>query len=170
MVVLFTLLCLLITNPSIAAEEKQDNLKTEPEQTLKKKEKPKAVFYELVNDNIKPDSDEFYVSSIYKIQDTPRALIKRSTNKRAGDLYVHFNEYGIGDSIGTDYKIADIDTKRKEIIVEHTTEENKFYGLTVSYGKAKSRLVPKPNYKPAETSAPSEATEAETKKTKSDAS
>ncbi len=147
MVVVFVLLCLSVISPVFAEEIEKKPAQEETVQVLKEKVAPKAVFYELVSDNIKPESDEFYVSSIFKIKNIPRALIKRSTNKRAGDLYVHFNEYGIGDEIGADYKIADIDTIRKEIIIQHTSEKNKFYGLTVSYGKAKSKLVLKPNYK-----------------------
>jgi len=113
-------------------------------QTLANKPLAEDEFYELVNDNLKPDTDEFYVSSIFTIKGKPRALIKRSINKRASDLHVNNSEYGIGDYLGPGYRIKDISFSRKEVLVlEESTGD--LYGLTVSYGDAKSRLTKKTN-------------------------
>jgi hypothetical protein len=102
----------------------------------------KGEFYELVHDNLKPDTDEFYVSSIFTIKGKPKALIKRSINKRASDLHVNNCEYGIGDYLAPGYKIKDISFSKKEVLVlEESSGE--IYGLTVSYGDAKSRLTKK---------------------------
>jgi len=107
---------------------------------------PKALghgeFYELVHDNLRPDTDEFYVGSIFTIKGKPKALIKRSINKRASDLYINYSEYGIGDYLAPGYKIKDISFSKKEVLVlEESSGEA--YGLTVSYGDAKSRLTKK---------------------------
>jgi hypothetical protein len=111
----------------------QNTTKITPEQ---------GEFYELVHDNLKPNSDEFYVGSIFTIKGKPKALIKRSINKRASDLYINYSEYGIGDYLAPGYKIQDISFSKKEVLV---IEENSgdIYGLTVSYGDAKSRLTKK---------------------------
>lgn len=106
------------------------------------KPQPKGEFYELVHDNLRPDTDEFYVSSIFTIKGHPRALIKRSINKRAGDLYVNNIEYGIGDKLAPGYSIKNIDFRTKEVIVLEEASGD-LYGLTVTYGDAKSRLVKK---------------------------
>jgi hypothetical protein len=106
--------------------------------------KPLAVgeFYELVNDNLRPNSDEFYVSSIFTIKGKPKALIKRSINKRASDLYINNCEYGIGDYLAPGYKIKDISFTKKEVLVLEESSGD-IYGLTVTYGDAKSRLTKK---------------------------
>lgn len=113
-------------------------------QSLPNKPLADGEFYELVHDNLRPDTDEFYVSSIFTIKGKPRALIKRSINKRASDLYVNNSEYGIGDYLGTGFKIKEISFSKKEVLViEESTGD--IYGLTVTYGDAKSRLTKKTN-------------------------
>jgi len=99
-------------------------------------------FYELVHENLKPDYDEFYVSSIFTIKGKPRALIKKSINKRSSDLYINNSEYGIGDYLGPGFRIKDINFSKKEVLVmEESTGE--LYTLNVTYGNAKSRLTRK---------------------------
>jgi hypothetical protein len=120
-----------------AQEEFESTTKTFTPKTLGHGE-----FYELVHDNLRPDTDEFYVGSIFTIKGKPKALIKRSINKRASDLYINYSEYGIGDYLATGYKIKDISFSKKEVLVlEESSGE--IYGLTVSYGDAKSRLTKK---------------------------
>lgn len=104
--------------------------------------KPLAEFYELVHDNLRPGTDEFYVSSIFTIKGKPKALIKRSINKRASDLYVNNSEYGIGDYLAPGYRIKDISFSKKEVLVLEESSGD-LYGLTVTYGDAKSRLTKK---------------------------
>jgi len=102
----------------------------------------KGEFYELVHDNLKPNSDEFYVGSIFTIKGKPKALIKRSVNKRASDLYINYSEYGIGEYLAPGYKIIDISFSKKEVLVLEESSGD-VYGLTVTYGDAKSRLTKK---------------------------
>ncbi len=109
-------------------------------------EPPKPIYYELVQDNLKPEPDEFYVDSIFTIQGKPKASIARSQNKRAGELYDSYVTYGIGDYIAEGLKIHDIDIRLKEVVVvKEATQE--YYVLTISYGTATSRLI-KINYQP----------------------
>lgn len=115
--------------------------------TTPKAEPEKPVYYELVQDNLKPDPDEFYVNSIFDIQGKPKASIARSQNKRAGDLYDSYVTYGIGDYIAADLKIEYIDPRLKEIIVVRESSKQ-YYVLTMSYGTATSRLARIKNYKP----------------------
>jgi len=102
----------------------------------------KPRYYPLVDAKIRPDLDEFYVSSIYSIGEHPKALIKQSTNTRTGALFSSALEYGVGDKLGDDHVIVDIRTgERKDVIVENIKTQNKYF-LRVNYGAAKSRLVP----------------------------
>ena len=112
----------------------------------KKAEPEKPVYYELVQDNLKPDPDEFYVNSIFDIQGKPKT-IARSQNKRAGDLYDSYVTCGIGDYIADGLRIEYIDPRLKEIIVVRDATKE-YYVLTMSYGTATSRLARIKNYKP----------------------
>jgi hypothetical protein len=119
-----------------------DDMSNSRVQTLPNKPLAEGEFYELVHDNLKPGTDEFYVSSIFTIKGKPKALIKRSINKRASDLYVNNSEYGIGDYLAPGYKIKDISFSKKEVLVLEESSGD-LYGLTVTYGDAKSRLTKK---------------------------
>ncbi|MDA0772627.1 MAG: hypothetical protein O3C63_06755 [Cyanobacteria bacterium] len=107
----------------------------------------KPIYYELVLENMRPDADEFYVNSIFTIKGRPKATIARSVNKRAGDLYQNYVSFGIGDYIADNIKIIDIMPKLKELIVLDETRYE-YYGLTMGYGTAVSRLIHKPGYTP----------------------
>lgn len=106
----------------------------------------KPVFYELIQDNLKPEPNEFYLSMLFGNQDRPLALIKRSTNSRASEVYSESVAYTIGDNIADDYVIDFIDLKRKEVIVKKIST-GEYYSLLLSYGNAVSRLFKKQNYK-----------------------
>lgn len=113
---------------------------------LGKKDKPIKLF-ELVNDNLRPEPDEFYLSTIYGSNKNPRALIKRSNNVRAGELFTGTVEYKVGDKISADYKIYDIDFQQREVIVKHLYSDE-YFALKLSYGAAKSKLIKKYDYVP----------------------
>lgn len=110
----------------------------------------KPVYYELIHENLRPDTNEFYLSTIYGTTEHPRALIKRSQNLRAGDLYNGNVEYGIGDNIADDLTIVEINFRQREVVVQDT-KTKEYYGLKLSYGQAVSRLVKKSNYVPPTT-------------------
>ena len=103
--------------------------------------------YELAQDHVKPDYNEFYLSTIFGNSKNPRALIKRSNNIRAGNLFSEAVEYKIGDPLNETFKIVDIDFKKREVIVKdiHTKE---YFSLKLSYGDATSRLIKNFDYKP----------------------
>ena len=103
-------------------------------------ESTKPVYYELVQENLKPEPDEFYVNSIFTIKNKPKVSIARSQNKRAGELYDSYVNYGIGDYITNEFKIENIDPRLKEVIVVKEPT-NEYYVLTMSYGTATSRLT-----------------------------
>lgn len=103
------------------------------------------IFYELVSDNIRPDPDEFYVTSIYGRPENPRVLIKRSTNLRSSDLYTEAISFGIGDDLSPDLLIENIDLKEREVIIKKKSTGD-FFSLKLSYGDGVSRLIPKSNY------------------------
>lgn len=105
----------------------------------------KPIYYELIHETLRPDANEYYLSTIYGTAEHPRALIKRSQNLRAGDLYTSNVEYGLGDEIAEGLKIVEINFRHREVIVQDI-KTNTFYGLGLSYGKAVSRLIRKPNY------------------------
>lgn len=115
----------------------------EEEGELKSDKKP--IYYELIHETLRPDSNEFYLSTIYGTSKNPRALIKRSQNARAGELYTGNVEYGIGDMIADDLEIVEINFRHREVVVQDT-KTKVFYGLKLSYGSAVSRLVKKPSY------------------------
>lgn len=107
----------------------------------------KPTYYELVHENLRPDYDEFYVSMIFMVKDRPFASISRSQNRRAGELYESYVNYGVGDYIGGGLKIYNINPKFKEIIVlKESTGE--YFSLNLSYGEAVSRLIKLPSYRP----------------------
>lgn len=119
--------------------------------TIVEKEEPNSkeklpVFYDLVQDNLKPDSDEFYLSMIFGSPDKPQAFIKRSNNSRAGEIYSESVAYGVGDQISDDYVIDAIDFRTKEVVVKKIAT-GEYYSLLLSYGTATSRLTKKLNYK-----------------------
>jgi hypothetical protein len=98
-------------------------------------------YYTLIEKNLQPDKDEFYLNTIYKIKGKPKALISRSLNLRSSDLFHTFVEYGVGDSISEDFVIDDIDFFRKEVLVKQISTGKK-YSLKLSYGDARSVLIP----------------------------
>lgn len=106
----------------------------------------KPVLYELVQDNLKPEPDEFYLTMLFGTNEQPKALIKRSTNSRASDVYYEGVAYGIGDKIAEDLVVEAIDLKSKEVIVKKIST-NEYYSIRLSYGDAVSRLMKKQNYK-----------------------
>lgn len=113
---------------------------------LEENDKP-LTLYELVSDNLRPEPDEFYLSTIYGSSKDPRALIKRSNNIRAGELFTGTVEYKVGDKISEDYEIFDIDFRHREVIVKHVYT-NEYYALKLSYGSATSKLIKKYDYIP----------------------
>lgn len=119
---------------------------TQETQNLQQKDKPLTV-YELVNDGLRPQADEFYLSTIYGSSKDPRALIKRSNDIRAGDLFTGTVEYKIGDKISDDYEIYDIDFRQREVIAKNIVT-NEYYALKLSYGTATSKLIKKYDYIP----------------------
>jgi len=135
----------LVFSPVQAAAPATDS-ETVTTNTEIKTEKKETVFYELVTENLKPDSDEFYLITIFGTDKNPRALIQRSTNKRASELYSNPIEYTIGDNLSDDLVIAAMDFKQREVIVKKIST-GEFYGLQLSYGNAISRLSLKPDYK-----------------------
>lgn len=106
-----------------------------------------VTLYELANENLRPETNEFYLSTIYGSSSDPRALIKRSNNARAGDLYTGAVEYKIGDNISDDYIIDDINFRKREVIVKDPYT-NEYFALKLSYGSAKSKLIKKYDYAP----------------------
>ena len=137
---IYLLVLLSFSFSQVKAEEINYQYKTvQPQEQM--------VLHQLVSENLRPEPDEFYLSTIYGSSKYPRALIKRSNNIRAGELFTGTVEYGIGDKISDDYKIHDIDFKLREVIVKniHTDE---YFALKLSYGKAKSKLIKKYDYDP----------------------
>ncbi len=101
-------------------------------------------YYELVDANIKPGEDEFYVNSIYHVENRiPKALIKRSTNQRAGEVFSSSVEFGVGDLIDDDLVIDEIVVSPRKYVVVRRISTGEQYYLRVSYGLSKSRLIPK---------------------------
>jgi hypothetical protein len=113
---------------------------------LTNNDKP-VVLYELVNDNLRPEPDEFYLSTIYGSSKDPRALIKRSNNIRSGAIFTGTVEYKIGDKISDHYRIYDIDFRHREVIVRNI-DTKEFFALKLSYGTATSKLIKKIDYIP----------------------
>jgi|GEM_PF-2137693 len=101
-------------------------------------------YYELVEANIKPGEDEFYVNSIYDINNKiPKALVKRSTNQRAGEVFAASVEFGVGDLLADDLVIDEIVVRPRKYMVVRRVSTGEAYYLRVSYGLSKSRLIPK---------------------------
>lgn len=136
-----SILCCFLLNTSFSPAQSADNKKSTASSD-EAKTPVKTEYYNLVDPSIKPDNDEFYVKTIYKIKGEPRALIARSNNKRSGQMFNFPSEYNVGDRLSDDLKITDIVIKggRKFIRVKKlSTEQN--YILKISYGKARSRLI-----------------------------
>lgn len=123
-------------------KEEEGALKSEED-----KSENKPIYYELIHEMLRPDANEFYLSTIYGTAENPRALIKRSQNLRAGELYNGNVEYGVGEKIADDLVIVEINFDTREVVVQDTKTKD-YYGLKLSYGNAVSRLVKKPNYIP----------------------
>jgi hypothetical protein len=104
------------------------------------------AYYELVNDNLKPAQDEFYVNGILGNGTELKASIARSKNKRAGELYTNYILYGVGDHLSEDFVISEIDPIAKQVIIDDC-KTKKHYSLQMSYGQATSRLVLMKDYK-----------------------
>ncbi len=101
-------------------------------------------YYELVDGNIKPAEDEFYVNSIYDVQNKiGKALVKRSTNQRSGEVFNASVEFGIGDLLSDDLVVDEIVVRPRKYIVVRRISTGELYYLRVSYGLSKSRLIPK---------------------------
>lgn len=103
-------------------------------------------YYSLVNDNLRPADDEFYVNGILGSGTEIKASIARSKNKRSGDLYASYILYGVGERLTNNLIITEIDPVEKRVIIIDTTQQ-KFYALQMNYGQAVSRLLPMPDYK-----------------------
>ena len=139
----------LLTTKKGDAEVKGKIIKEE-EGELKSDKKP--IYYELIHEQLRPDANEFYLSTIFGTPENPRALIKRSQNLRAGELYTGNVEYGVGDKIAEDLEIVEINFRHREVVVLDISNKT-YYGLKLSYGKAVSRLIKKPEYTPPATKA-----------------
>ena len=87
------------------------------------------------------------MSTIYGSSKDPRALIKRSNDIRAGELFTGTVEYKIGDKISENYEIFDIDFRQREVIIRNIIT-NEYYALKLSYGTATSKLIKKYDYIP----------------------
>lgn len=105
-------------------------------------EKPK--YYNLVDSNLQPGENEFYLSSVFSINGQPKALISRSKDRRSSEIFMTLLEYGIGDQLTDELVIKDIDTGiRKEVLV-YKPSTDEYFSLKISYGEAKSLLTPIP--------------------------
>jgi hypothetical protein len=98
-------------------------------------------YYELVNKRFKPDQDEFYLDSIYSLGDNNWASISRSKEIRASDLHRSALSYTVGSPLNDYLVIEEIIPSKKSVILRDIRNEN-FFQLRMSYGSAKSRLIP----------------------------
>jgi hypothetical protein len=98
-------------------------------------------YYELVNKRFKPDQDEFYLDSIYSLGDNNWASISRSKEVRASDLHRNGLSYTVGNPLNDYLVIEEIIPSKKLVIIRDIRNEN-FFQLRMSYGSAKSRLIP----------------------------
>lgn len=98
-------------------------------------------YYELVNKRFKPDQDEFYLDSIYSLDDKNWASISRSKEIRASDLHRTGLSYTVGSSLNDYLIIEEIIPSKKLVIIRDIRNEN-FFQLRMTYGSAKSRLIP----------------------------
>lgn len=106
--------------------------------------KYRKQYYELVDKNVKPAEDEYYVNSIYEVANgVPKALIKRSTNQRAGEIYSNAVEYGVNDKLNEDLLITDIVLRPRKYVQVRNLINGEEYYLRVSYGITSSHLIPK---------------------------
>lgn len=106
--------------------------------------KYRKQYYELVDKNMKPAEDEYYVNSIYEVSNgIPKALIKRSTNLRAGEIYATSLEYGVNDRLNEELLITDIVIRPRKYVQVRNLVTGEEYYLRVSYGITTSHLIPK---------------------------
>jgi hypothetical protein len=98
-------------------------------------------YYELVNKRFKPEQDEFYLDSIYSLGDNNWASISRSKEIRASDLHKNSLSYTVGNPLNDYLVIEEIIPSKKLVIIRDIRNEN-FFQLRMSYGSAKSRLIP----------------------------
>lgn len=154
---LVSILAALSQSAAFAHEEKQanENKKEEQNESTKKAEetKPetKKIYYTLVDKSVKPEESEFYVKSIYRTRKSKsdsstaiKALIARSNNTRSGVMFTLPIEYGIGDQLTENLKITKIELGVSRHIEVYDPDKDLYYVLRLSYGKAKSRLIPLP--------------------------
>ena len=134
------ILILVCLNSMILATNANDDIFVPQGKAPKLTGDGQKVFYELVSENIRPDQDEFYVVSIFGTNTNARALIKRSTNTRASELYTEAISYGIGDKITEDLVIESINFPMRELTVKREST-GEIFGLKLSYGDAVSRLI-----------------------------
>lgn len=98
-------------------------------------------YYELVNKRFKPEPDEFYLDSVYASDDKAWANISRSKEMRASDLHRNAISYTIGSPINDYLVIEDINIAKKQVLLRDIRTD-KHFQLRMSYGSAKSRLIP----------------------------
>lgn len=139
------ILCLItfLSLPALAAEKESANTKTEKENKKSKKAKAKVLYYTLVDASVKPEETEFYVKSIFQARGKVKASIARSNNTRSGNMYTLPLAYGIGDKLTDSLVISNIVVSGGRYIEVYKPSTDEYYVLRMSYGKAKSRLIPK---------------------------
>ena len=113
--------------------------KTEKIETAVIESKP--VYYTLIDNNLKPDEDEFYVSSIYRARGKNKTKIARSKNSRSGDMFTFPQEYAVGDKLTDHLVIKNIIFDTGRYLEVEDTRTKKLYLLRLSHGLAKSKLV-----------------------------
>lgn len=121
------------------SEETDDQKSEETIGTIKEEIKP--IYYTLVDKNLRPEETEYYLSSIYSVKGQPKALISRSNNTRAGEMFTFAVEYGMGDELSEDLVIKNIVLGRRKHIIVYQKSTQQYYMLKMSYGQATSRLV-----------------------------
>jgi len=98
-------------------------------------------YYELVNKRFKPDQDEFYLDSIYSLDENNWASISRSKEIRASDLHRNGLSYTVGSPLN-DYLVIEEIIPSKKLVIIRDIRNEKFFQLRMTYGSAKSRLIP----------------------------
>ncbi len=125
-------------------EEKQVEEKKASEEKIEEETtNTKPVYYTLVDKSIMPEETEFYVKSIFRSQGTVKAAIARSNSLRAGDMFIIPVAYNKGDKLTERLIIKDIKLGFGRHIEIQDSITGREYILRMSYGNAKSRLIPK---------------------------
>ena len=102
----------------------------------------KHICHPLVNERNQPDEDEFYVDSLYSVNDKAVARISRAKDARKSDeLFVGSIAYLVGDNLTDDLVIKKIEPGDSRVTILKVSE-NKYYSIKMTYGASKSRLVP----------------------------